>query len=171
MDSDPPEGCHVKQDKPTFPSEVVSHTAKNRTVIILIVAIILLLVVISQLVRGSAEPVSSADSRADAVAAYEEALDADRPIYVIFHSLTCEPCITMMVSVGEVMPEYSDRVTLVDVLSDTPSGIELAGSFGFQFIPTSFFLAPDGTVLDSYTGAMSAEELRARLDALLDSAS
>ncbi len=161
----------MKQDKPTFPSEVVSHTAKNRTVIILIVAIILLLVVISQLVRGSAEPVSSADSRADAVAAYEEALDADRPIYVIFHSLTCEPCITMMVSVGEVMPEYSDRVTLVDVLSDTPSGIELAGSFGFQFIPTSFFLAPDGTVLDSYTGAMSAEELRARLDALLDSAS
>lgn len=47
------------------------------------------------------------------------------------------------------------------------SAQELSTKFQFQYIPTSFFLSPDGQVLDSYTGPMTAQEMRLRLDKLV----
>ena len=55
----------------------------------------------------------------------------------------------------------------MNAITDDSSGAELASKFTFQYIPTSFFVGPDGTVLDSYTGPLSESEMRARLDKLV----
>jgi thioredoxin-like negative regulator of GroEL len=107
--------------------------------------------------------------RNDAVAEYESALADGKPIFVLFHSLTCEPCIEISQVADVVVPEYKDRVAFVNVITDDPSGQQLARSFSFQYIPTSFFLAPDGTVVESFTGSMDEADMRSRLDALLES--
>jgi thioredoxin-like negative regulator of GroEL len=103
----------------------------------------------------------------DAVADYAAALKTGRPVYVLFHSLTCDPCVQISAVADAVVPAYADTVAFVNAISDDPSGQELASSFQFQYIPTSFFLAADGTVVSSYTGVLSAQEMRARLDSLV----
>lgn len=102
----------------------------------------------------------------DAVADYEAALGAGKPIYVLFHSLTCVPCVEISEVADVVVPEYADEVTFVNVITDDESGRQLSSRFAFQYIPTSFFLKADGTVEDSYTGAMDEAQMRGYLDAL-----
>jgi thioredoxin-like negative regulator of GroEL len=65
------------------------------------------------------------------------------------------------------MPSYAGRVVFVNAITDDPSAQQLASKFSFQYIPSSFFVAPDGTIADSYTGAMSESEMRTRLDRLV----
>lgn len=104
----------------------------------------------------------------DAVADHDAALRAGKPIYVLFHSLSCVPCVEISEVADQVVPDYADRVTFVNVISDDPSGKQLASRFEFQYIPTSFFLGPDGTVVGSHTGPLTSEQMRAQLDALLE---
>lgn len=103
----------------------------------------------------------------DAVADYEAALKTGKPIFVLFHSLTCVPCVEISAVVDKVMPEYEGRVVFVNAISDDPSAQRLASQFQFQYIPTSFFVTPDGKVVDSFTGAMPDADMKARLDKLI----
>lgn len=118
---------------------------------------------------SESDPAGVSTYRGDPVSAYEEALAGDKPIYVLFHSLTCDPCIQISAVVDQVVPEYADSVTFVNVITDDPGGQELASRFEFQYIPTSFFISSDGEVADSFTGVLNAEDLRSRLDALVAS--
>ena len=52
-------------------------------------------------------------------------------------------------------------MVFVNAITDDPSAQQLASKFQFQYIPTSFFIKPDGTVADSFTGAMSDAEMKA----------
>jgi len=154
-------------------------TARNvivrRVVLLVVVAAFTGLVIWKTLPSGSAEytgpgPAGSVTSvRNDAVADYESALAGGKPIFVLFHSLTCEPCIEISQVADVVVPQYEDRVAFVNVITGDPSGQQLARRFSFQYIPTSFFLAPDGAVVESFTGSMDEAEMRSRLDALLES--
>lgn len=103
----------------------------------------------------------------DAVADYEAALKTGKPVYVLFHSLTCDPCVEISAVVDKVMPAYEGKVVFVNAISDDASAQELASKFQFQYIPTSFFIAPDGTVADSFTGSMTDTDMKARLDKLI----
>ena len=105
--------------------------------------------------------------RNDATADYEAALRGGKPIFVLFHSLTCQPCVEISAVVDEVMPEYEGRVAFVNAITDDESSQRLAEGFSFQYIPSSFFLAPDGTVVDSFTGAMDESAMKVRLDGLI----
>jgi len=113
------------------------------------------------------EVVSPSSSREDPVQAYEAALKKGRPAYVLFHSTTCQPCIEISSVVDDVIGEYEGRVTFVNCITDDPAAVELARKFSFQYIPTSFFLDSKGRVVDSFTGVLGPEELRARLDKLV----
>lgn len=55
----------------------------------------------------------------------------------------------------------------MNAITDEASAKELAKRFSFQYIPTSFFVAPDGTVADTHTGPLTEAEMRGRLDELI----
>jgi thioredoxin-like negative regulator of GroEL len=103
----------------------------------------------------------------DAVADYETALKTGKPVYVLFHSLSCQPCAEISAVAARVMPAYDGRVVFVNAISDDPSAQQLASKFQFQYIPTSFFITPDGKVADSFTGSMTSVDMKARLDKLI----
>ncbi len=117
------------------------------------------------------QDVAAADdpSAGDPVLAYEEALESGRPIYVLFFSRTCAPCVEIGRVAVEVLPDYADSITFVAVSTDDPRSRPLFSLFQFQYIPTSFFLAPDGTAADQHTGVLSDPQMRERLDSLLSS--
>ena len=118
---------------------------------------------------GTGEPagVTITSTHNDAVADYEAALKTGKPVYLLFHSLTCDPCVEISAIADKVMPEYEGKVVFVNAISDDPSGTQLAANFQFQYIPSSFFITPDGKVAESFTGAMSDADMKARLDKLI----
>jgi len=105
----------------------------------------------------------------DATADYAAALKAGKPIYVLFHSLTCDPCVEISAIAEKVMPDYRNQIVFVNAITDDASGQALATEFAFQYIPTSFFVDPDGQVVDSYTGVLSESRMRSQLDTLVKS--
>ena len=107
-----------------------------------------------------------AESDADANAAYEAALATGKPIYILFHSLTCVPCIEISAVVDKVIPAYDGRVVFVNAISDDDGTQALLAKFPFQYIPHSFFLDSKGKVVDSFEGAMDEHTMRAYLDKL-----
>lgn len=152
-------------------------SGRSRGIIALLVVAIFLGFIVVKLVLDNGTPTGD-DSPAhtsitavhnDAVADYEAAVASGKPIYVLFHSLTCEPCVEISEVADQVMPEYDGDIVFVNVITDDPSGQQLAAEFTFQFIPTSFFLSSGGeSVVDSYTGAMDAVAMRTYLDALCE---
>lgn len=151
---------------------------RSKNTVVLVVIIAFLMLAIAKLATDGTAPADTSASgdegatitsvRNDAVEDYEAALASGKPIYVLFHSLTCVPCVEISEVADVVVPEYGNQVFFVNAITDDPSAQQLAANFSFQYIPTSFFLAPGGeTVVDSYVGAMDEAQMRGYLDALI----
>ncbi|MBE0416150.1 MAG: hypothetical protein IBX63_00090 [Coriobacteriia bacterium] len=166
---------------PTTPSEEsappAAPSARGKALIVLVVALIFAVLIGIRLADGmrNAQPAgtpppgeSPAAAVPDPVTAYETALAEGRPIYVLFHSSTCPSCVEIEAAAARVLPEYADSVSFVDVYTDDPRARPLFSRFAFQYIPTSFFLAGDGSVVDQHTGVLNDAEMRERLDTLVD---
>lgn len=153
----------------------------SNKVIAALVIVAFLAFVLVKLVSGGTAPTEApvqadagADASAtitsvhnDAVADYEAALASGKPVYVLFHSLSCEPCVNISAVVDRVMPEYEGKVVFVNAITGDSSADQLASKFQFQYIPTSFFLKADGTLADAYTGELNETALRDYLDAVV----
>ncbi len=103
------------------------------------------------------------------------------PTVVNFFASTCVPCITEMPIFEQVHKELGDSVTFLGLaVADRPedaqelvtktgvsyrTGQDRDGSvitaLGGSFLPTTVLLASDGTIVDVYTGEVTAAELRA----------
>lgn len=114
---------------------------------------------------GFTQPTFTAPN--DAVADYVAAVSSGRPAYILFHSNSCPSCEDITTVANEVLPAYEGDVAFVDAITDDARARELASKFSFQYIPTSFFINPDGEVVDSHTGSLTEDELRERLDRLV----
>lgn len=167
----------TNKTKPATPAQPAKGRGPQRIILLSVVVFFLILLIVklsgvsiappADGVQQSSVAASLTTTHNDAVADYEAALKAGKPVYVLFHSLTCDPCVEISAVADKVIPDYADKVTFVNAITDDPSGQQLAARFQFEYIPTSFFLAPDGTVADSFTGVLSDAEMRGRLDALL----
>jgi thiol-disulfide isomerase/thioredoxin len=108
-----------------------------------------------------------AESHADASVAYEKALASGKPIYLLFHSLNCAPCVEISAVADKVIPAYEGKVVFVNAIDGDPASQQLASKFQFQYIPQSFFIDSKGSVVDSFTGAMDEAQMRGYLDKLV----
>jgi thioredoxin-like negative regulator of GroEL len=173
------EGLASQETAPAGPPDP-SHPVGSKRRVLLVVIVALLALVIAKLAadgntptensgsEGHAAGVSMTSIHNDARADYETAVASGKPIYVLFHSLTCEPCVEISEVADEVMPDYEGKVVFVNAVTDDPSGQNLASDFSFQYIPTSFFLSPGGeSVVDGFTGPMDETDMRGFLDALI----
>jgi thioredoxin-like negative regulator of GroEL len=115
-------------------------------------------------VRATGATITSTHN--DASADFKAAILSGKPVYVLFHSLSCQPCVEISAVVDKVMPDYEGKVVFVNAITEDSSAKELATKFKFQYIPTSFFIAPDGKIHDSFTGSMPEADMRTRLDKL-----
>ena len=109
-----------------------------------------------------------------------------RPMVVNFWFSTCEPCKREMPALAEAAAAQEGRVDFVGI--NTADGADAARRFmdehGVAYpnylddgdqtaaarvatMPTTFFLASDGTIVAREAGEMTAEELATRIDDLL----
>jgi thioredoxin 1 len=103
------------------------------------------------------KPIAEADFDA-------EVLRAGKPVVVDFFATWCGPCKTLAPRLDTLAGEFGDRIKFVSVNVDQAQ--TLATKYGVQGIPTLLFFGPDGKVADTTVGLVSADALRAKLEAL-----
>jgi len=114
--------------------------------------------------QGPAAPTSG---KSPSRLAMEKALADGKPVFLNFHSNQCIPCMEMEKVIEEVEPEYAGRVefVVVDVYDYKESSF--CDYFKVRVIPTSFFIRPDGKVVEAYEGLIEADRMRTLLDKLM----
>ena len=94
-----------------------------------------------------------------------EALVADsKPLVIDFWAEWCGPCRTIAPIVDELSEEYADRVNIGKC--DVDSYDDVVAVYRVRNIPTLVFIK-GGTVVDKHIGAISKNDLQAKIDALL----
>lgn len=112
---------------------------------------------------AAAPPMNLADLSPEAQV--DHLLAAGQPIFVFFHSNTCQQCIDMTRIVEQVYPNFDGRVYLVDVNVYDSANQNLLRRAGLRVIPTSVFIDRSGEAW-GYTGVMPAADLREQLQRL-----
>ncbi len=94
-----------------------------------------------------------------------EVLQSEMPVLVDFYADWCGPCKMMAPVVEKLAAEYEGRIRVGKCNVD--ENMQLAQSWRVASIPT-FLVFRDGKAEATYTGAMSATELRAKLEQALN---
>jgi thioredoxin 1 len=93
-----------------------------------------------------------------------EVLKSDIPVLVDFYADWCGPCKMMMPVVEKMAEKYDGKVKVGKVNSDENN--QLAAKYNIMSIP-SFLVIKNGEVVNSATGAMSADALAKLIDSAL----
>ena len=154
---------------PTSRSKRHRHNKPSRLPQFLIIGGVILLTVMILVFKQDRGPGASPSANPDDIAEIQldRALQAGQPTLAFFHSNNCHQCIVMMETVGQVYPEFSDSVALVDVNVYDENNAALLKRVGLQYIPTLVFYDHTGEGQVS-VGVMEAEQLRQTLAALAE---
>ena len=95
---------------------------------------------------------------------YAEVLASGQPVVIDFWAEWCGPCRTIAPIVEELAEEYADRVNIGKC--DVDSSDDVVAVYRVRNIPTLVFIK-DGQVVDKHVGAISKNDLQAKIDALL----
>ena len=93
-----------------------------------------------------------------------EVLQADRPVLVDFWAEWCAPCRMLSPTIDELAGEYSDKIKVGKVNTDTSS--ETASQFGISAIPT-VILFRDGEAVKKFVGMKTKRDLKSAIDEVL----
>ena len=95
---------------------------------------------------------------------YEALVAESKPMVIDFWAEWCGPCRTIAPIVEELAEEYADRVNIGKC--DVDNSDDVVALYRVRNIPTLVFIK-DGQVVDKHVGALSKNDLQAKIDALL----
>ena len=95
---------------------------------------------------------------------YEAIVAESKPLVIDFWAEWCGPCRTIAPIVEELAEVYADRVNIGKC--DVDSSDDVVATYRVRNIPTLVFIK-DGAVVDKHVGAISRNDLVAKIEALL----
>jgi len=144
----------------------VSAKVKKYTIIIVLVLLALLLAA-KLLGWGPKDNGAVLPSKGKYTAAEQIAAFKGQPMWLLFHSTTCPPCLEMQGILGELAPEFQGEVAFVTIDVNDPENSELVKKFGIRYVPTTFLIDKKGRIFYQEIGVIPTEEMRGKLKELL----
>ena len=95
---------------------------------------------------------------------YEAIVADSKPTFIDFWAEWCGPCRTIAPIVEELAEEYADRVNIGKC--DVDSADDVVATYRVRNIPTLVFIK-DGNVVGKHVGAISRNDLVAKIEELL----
>ena len=95
---------------------------------------------------------------------YEQLLGDSKPLVIDFWAEWCGPCRMVAPIVEELAEEYADKVNIGKC--DVDSNDDIVAAYRVRNIPT-IVVIKGGAVVDKHVGAISKNDLKAKIDALL----
>lgn len=96
----------------------------------------------------------------------KEVLQVNGLVMVDFWAVWCGPCRMIAPTVEELAKEYADRIKVGKL--NTDENPDIASKYKIMGIPTIMFFK-DGQKVDQIVGAVPKPQLKAKIDALLQS--
>ena len=92
-------------------------------------------------------------------------LNSDIPVLIDFWATWCPPCKMIAPYIEEMAGEYDGKAKICKL--DVDHNQQVAQKYGIRSIPTLLFVK-DGEVKEQVVGAQPKEQLKARLDNLIN---
>jgi thioredoxin 1 len=94
-----------------------------------------------------------------------EVMNSGIPVMVDFSAAWCGPCQALHPIIEGVAAEYDGKVKIGSI--DIDQNRETPGKYQIMAVPTLIFFR-DGTPVDKFTGLLGRNELKKKLDALIE---
>jgi len=107
--------------------------------------------------KGEAAPEQPADIK-----------DDKQPVWRLFRSTTCIPCVEMQNTMDALKPEYEGKIKFESIDVNDPANEDLIRQYGIRYIPTTFLFDKNEKLFEQKVGAMSVADMRDKLNALLE---
>ncbi|MEN6350710.1 MAG: thioredoxin family protein [Syntrophomonas sp.] len=123
--------------------------------------------------KSSREQSGSSATNADAAQSGQSQQPAkseqeELPIWILFRSTTCIPCIEMQKTMDALQPEFKGKINFVPVDVNDPANKDLLVQFQIRYIPTTYLYDRNKKLNFQHGGALSVDEMRGKLQALLE---
>jgi len=92
-------------------------------------------------------------------------INSDKPVLIDFWATWCPPCKMIAPYIEEMAGEYDGKAKICKL--DVDHNQQVAQKYGIRSIPTLLFIK-DGEVKEQVVGAQPKEQLKARLDNLIN---
>ena len=88
------------------------------------------------------------------------------PVWLLFRSTTCIPCVEMQQTMDALKPEFAGKVGFVPIDVNDPVNEKLLQQYEIRYIPTTFLIDKNGILFEHQVGVLSSEDMRTKLTAL-----
>lgn len=91
-----------------------------------------------------------------------------RPVWLLFRSSTCVPCIEMQKTMDALHPEFKGKVDFITVDVNDPNNRDTVLRFQVRYIPVTYLFDRNKTTYFHYVGALPVQDMRNKLQSLVE---
>lgn len=95
-------------------------------------------------------------------------IDPQKPVWLLFRSTTCAPCVALQKTMDELQPEFEGKVQFIAIDVNAPANRTMLGEYKIMYIPTTYLFDRNQEEWAQFTGARSTEEMREMLTQLAE---
>lgn len=90
------------------------------------------------------------------------------PVWLLFRSTTCIPCVEMQKTMDALQSEFQGKVDFVAIDVNDSANQELLEKYQIRYIPTTYLYDRNKKQFFQQVGAMSVEDMRSKLQELVE---
>ncbi|SHH26159.1 Thioredoxin [Thermosyntropha lipolytica DSM 11003] len=100
----------------------------------------------------------------DVVWQIKEAKEKGEPMWLLFSSTSCPPCVEMKKVFDRIKPEYEGKVLFINVNVDERGNYDLLREYEIKYIPTTYIIDKKGEITYHNIGIIPEDTLREELN-------
>ena len=119
---------------------------------------------------SQSKPTVNASSNNDGIPGPEQYFNVDprQPVWLLFISTSCGPCVALQKTMAELQPEFAGKVQFVAIDVNDPASRTVNSKYKIIYVPTSYLFDSNQNVWAQISGAPSTDEMRDMLNQLAE---